>query len=92
MQAVLLQAGGHAQLQPSVRGRLQQPTIVELQRPRLHRNARTSYATFPVSRIFHARGDNPFFSLSPRARNIRLARETNATSQETGKIMSIIMS
>ena len=57
MQVVLRQAGGHAQLQLSVRGRLQQPTIVELQRPRLHRNARTSYAT----------------------------------SQETGKIMYIIM-
>ena len=45
MQAVPRQAGGHAQLQLSVCGRLQQPTIVELQRPRLHRNACTSYAT-----------------------------------------------
>ena len=45
MQAVPRQAGGHAQLQLSVRGRLQQPAIVELQRPRLHQNARTSYAT-----------------------------------------------
>ena len=69
IQAVLRQAGGHAQLQLSVRGRLQQPTIVELQRPRLHRNARTSYATIPVSRIFHACGDNPFFRYL-RAREI----------------------
>ena len=45
MQAVPQQAGGHAQLQLSVRGRLQQPAIVELQRPCLHQNARTSYAT-----------------------------------------------